>query len=155
MSRVLLYLVRFAVAILGFFCAALAASVFLHVLLLGGFDWRGGGAPAVAADRAYVSIAVVTLIFAYMAFPPALLLVLAAEVFSWRGWLTYALAGGGIGLAGSVFTATVNGTEWNGELILALVAAGMVGGLSYWLVAGRTAGLALDRAVSGQTRSGS
>ncbi len=152
MSRLLAYLWRFAVVIAGFFCAVVAASAFLHLLLFGGFDWRGEAGAAVTGSLS-VSVLVVALIFAYMAFLPAVILVIAAEVFGWRGWLFHALAGGVIGLTASMFTWMTAGSGTDFGLLWALVAAGMTGGLAYWLIAGRSSGLTLDRVVSARERS--
>lgn len=82
----------------------------------------------------------------FLAFAPAVIVILLAETFAWRSILLYALAGGAIGLfygyslgiiesAAAIKVHTPLGT--NLELI---AAAGIAAGLVYWLVAGRNAG---------------
>ena len=64
-----------------------------------------------------------------------------SEFRGWRDWLTYALAGGAItGGAMLVFTGGQNISN-----LALLIAAGLAGGLAYWLIAGRNAGKLLER----------
>jgi hypothetical protein len=155
MSRILVYLGRFAVIIIGYAVAALAASAFIHLLLLGPQDWTPDEASVVVASSLIFSIPLVALFVAYFAFLPSLVAILLAEILSRRDWLFYALAGVAIGAA-------VLGMRWlvsepslgglgeepagldpalrNPSFFLLAVAAGIVGGLAYWLVAGRFAG---------------
>jgi hypothetical protein len=70
---------------------------------------------------------------------PAFIVIVLAELFRWRSVFFYLAVGGALGLLAS----QLNGMLWdtpNDQLLL--VAAGFVGGLAYWLVAGRLAGLA-------------
>lgn len=145
MSRVLVYLVRFAVIVLGFAVAALAASAFLHLLVAGAAGLPPEDVSAVFTGPAIVSVPFVALFVAYFAFVPSIFVILAAEVLSLRGWLYHALAGGTVGLvaAGAVLwpQAAVPGDAMaDAGLLGAIVGAGIVGGIAYWLVAGRLAG---------------
>ena len=93
MSRVFLYLFRFAVIVLGFFAAALAASAFLHLLYLGA---AGQGAQALAfegMEPLALSVPLVALVLANFAFLPALAVILIAELTGRRDWLFHALGG--------------------------------------------------------------
>ena len=90
-------------------------------------------------------VAVATAIIAGTAMLPTLLVVALTEAFAWRSSLVYAALGGVIALALSY------GTDFAGYLgqpgsDLArerevLAAAGIAGGLVYWLFAGRNAGV--------------
>lgn len=144
MSRVFAYLLRFAHIILGYAAASLAASAFINVVFLGSQDWKPEEIAVVSGGALIFSIPFVALFVAYFAFMPAAVLILAAEIFSRRDWLTYALAGGatGVVVVGYFRQAAEEGYEAvNDPFILsATVAAGVIGGLAYWLVCGRYAG---------------
>jgi hypothetical protein len=80
------------------------------------------------------------------AFVPALLLILFAEIARMRSILYYGLAGAVVGLA-SYFGSDIelrleNTTDVApaGNPLQLAAAAGIIGGLAYWLIAGRNAG---------------
>ena len=80
------------------------------------------------------------------AFVPALLLIAVAEAMRLRSVLYYAVAGAVVGLA-SYFGSDVelrleNTTDVTpvGHALQLAAAAGIIGGLAYWLLAGRNAG---------------
>jgi hypothetical protein len=79
---------------------------------------------------------------------PALVAILMAEAFGWRSLLFYLLAGGAIGL-GYAWTFkppdAASASSAGPELYLA---AGLVGGLVYWLLAGRSARLTIAKSES-------
>ena len=162
MNRVLAYLGRFAVILAGFASACLAGSVFLHMLVLGGYDWVVGEWHL--EMTVWFSVLFVTALIGSICFLPAMVLIVIAEIVSARGWLAYALSGGVLGV---LFTFVLRGgggperteferSAWpDADLLLAMVAAGMMGGLAYWLVAGRTSGLWLKRIVNAPGPSGS
>ena len=161
MNRLLAYLGRFAAILLGFICACLAASAFLHLLALGGFDW-------LSADwhmemTVWFSVVFMTALIGSFAFIPAIILIVIAEITATRGWLAYSLCGGGVGFV-AAFMMRSSGPALDGMegslspaatgLSFAVIAAGMIGGLAYWLITGRAAGLWLDR-ITAPERSGS
>ena len=85
------------------------------------------------------------------AFVPALLLILLAEIARLRSVLYYGVAGAVVGLA-SYFGSDIelrleNTTDVApaGNPLQLAAAAGIVGGLAYWLIAGRNAGRWRDR----------
>jgi hypothetical protein len=90
-------------------------------------------------------VAVATAMIAGTAMLPTLLIVALTEAFAWRSSLVYAALGGVIALALSY------GADFAGYLGEAgrdlahqrevLAAAGIAGGLVYWLFAGRNAGV--------------
>ena len=74
---------------------------------------------------------------------PALALALLTELFSLRqAWLFApagaAIAGGCFVYASPTFLGTIDGSDWADLAIT--IAAGLVGGIFYWMVAGRRAG---------------
>lgn len=144
MNRVIAYLIRFAVIILGYAVASLAASAFLNVVFLGSAGFSAEEAPAIAAGSIVFSIPFVALFVAYFAFIPSAFAILAGEIFVKRDWLFYAIAGGVIAaiVIGFIRGSAEAGNEavTDPNFALALIGGGMCGGLGYWLVAGRTAG---------------
>ena len=143
MNRLLAYLGRFAIIVLGFFCASLAASAFLHLLLSGLFGLTGEETRAVMSGPAIVSVPFVALFIGYFAFVPALPFMAAAEALGRRDWLFHALCGGGVALVvvGARFLVGEDGAGIVSSLFVVLCAgAGLVGGIAYWAVAGRSAG---------------
>jgi hypothetical protein len=151
------YLGRFALILAGYACAALAASAFIHLLFLGTLDWRPDEVPVVVTGSLVFSIPFVALFVAYFAFVPSVPVVLLAELIGRRDWLFYALGG-------AVVAAAVLGMFWMGaeplpggldlgsqpvavdpavrdpRFAMLLAGGGIVGGMAYWLVAGRLAG---------------
>jgi hypothetical protein len=76
---------------------------------------------------------------------PAAAVALAAEFFGLRQIWLHALAGAAIGAGAFIYASpqivdAIEGTDWADLGIIA--AAGAVGGLTYWLIAGRNAGFA-------------
>lgn len=144
MNRVVAYLFRFAVIIVGYALASLAASAFLIIVF---FGWTGVAAefgPPSATGSLFFTVPFVALFVAYFAFIPSAFAILAGELLAKRDWLFYALAGGVIAaiVIGFIRGAAEAGNEavTNLNFALALIGGGMSGGIAYWLVAGRTAG---------------
>jgi hypothetical protein len=143
MNRVLAYLFRFAVIIAGYAVASLAASAFLNVLMLGAHGLIGNKAPPAAGSLVF-SVPFVALFVGYFAFIPSVFAILVSEILAKRDWLFHAMAGAVVSLIivgffrGAVETGNEAVTDTN--FVLALIAAGMCGGIGYWLVAGRSAG---------------
>lgn len=156
MSRIALILARFAVIIAGYVCAALAASAVLHLALIGAARFEPEQAPWLLVGSMAFSIPFVALFIGYFAFLPALVAIGITEFARWQDWLTYALAGGAIAIVVmSMFWGRRPGDlalDVEGmppmraerlddpQVIAALLAAGLVGGIAYWVVAGRGAG---------------
>jgi uncharacterized protein involved in response to NO len=144
MSRVLVYFARFALILIAYVCASLAASAFLHLMSLGALGLRPDEAPQFVMGSLVFSIPFVALFVAYFAFLPALPAILVSEALGWRDWLRYALAGGVIALI--IIAFFVHAAPSSGDAVAeprfwaAMLGGGMVGGITYWLVAGRVAG---------------
>jgi hypothetical protein len=79
---------------------------------------------------------------------PALVAIVIAEAFGWRSMLFSLLAGGAIGLgyAWSFDAPVAEAASPAGPQLY--LAAGLVGGLVYWLLAGRSARLAIAKSES-------
>ncbi|ESX15694.1 hypothetical protein [Mesorhizobium sp. LSJC264A00] len=143
MSRLIAYIVRFAAILFGYVVASLAASAFLNVLFLASPGYAPEHAHPTATASLYFSIPFVALFVAYFAFMPAAIVILISEILSRRDWLFYALAGG---IVAAVFlgfvhqNADINFDVTEPRAIAAVIGCGMVGGIFYWLAAGRWAG---------------
>ena len=143
MSRFAAYLVRFAVILFGYAVASLAASAFLNILFLASLGYTPEHAQPTATASLYFSIPFIALFVAYFAFMPAAIVILLAEILGRRDWLFYALAGAVVaavflGLVDHAGDATFAVRETSA--IMAVIGGGMVGGIFYWLSAGRWAG---------------
>lgn len=151
MNRVFAILGSCFIDLLGFLCAALAASGFIHLMFLGAAGFQPEEAPVLLTGSIF-SVPFVALFVAYFALLPTAPVILVGEILGRRDWLFYALGGTFVGLAISVLfwrAGLPSGdgeapavTETYGEpgFFALLVATGVVGGLVYWLVAGRQAG---------------
>lgn len=143
MGRVLAYLLRFALILVGYVAAVLAASAFIHLLFLGSAGFLEEDVRPVAGAAMLFSVPFVALFVAYFAFVPSVIAIGLAELLGRRDWLSYALFGAAVGIA---FIAAASGNVEGGydltrtPIALGIVGAGMVGGIAYWLTAGRWAG---------------
>ena len=135
------YLVRFAMIVLGYAVAALAASAFLNVILLALFGFAAEETRDAATGSFIFMIPFVALFVAYFAFLPAVVAIVFSELLAKRDWLFHALAGALVGLVVIGFS---RGTHAYSEIAdlnfaLAIIGAGMCGGIGYWAIAGRGA----------------
>ncbi len=143
MGRVLAYLLRFALILVGYVAAVLAASAFIHLLFLGSAGFLEEDVRPLAGAAMLFSVPFVALFVAYFVFVPSVIAIGLAELLGRRDWLSYALFGAAVGIA---FIATASGNVEGGydltrtPVALGIVGGGMVGGIAYWLTAGRWAG---------------
>lgn len=160
MSRLLAIIGHLFLILAGYVAASLAGSAFIHVLFFATAGFTPEQLPPVITGASIISIPLAALFVAYFAFMPSTVAILIAELFSLRSWLSYALAGGGVGavIAGAMWQATRFpdvaedlGAQPNivseRPLVLAIVGAGIVAGIAYWAVAGRFAGVWKGEAV--------
>ncbi|MGX5801632.1 hypothetical protein ACWGS9_10340 [Bradyrhizobium sp. Arg314] len=143
MRRLIAYLVRFAVILAGYVVASLSASAFLNVLFLAHLGYTPANPEPTATASLYFSVPFVALFVAYFAFMPTAVVILIAEALGRRDWLFYALAGAvvaGIFLGFVHRSADINFDVTETNARLAVIGSGMVGGIFYWLSAGRWAG---------------
>lgn len=143
MDRFGLLLIRLVMITIGFIAASIAAGVSLAFLTrmitpqeaaeLSGSDFSGW-------------MIIATLMFSswtgFIAFFPGMAVIFYGEFTRRRDWLYYAVAGGLIAVVAPLFIAYVwgAGPRSKSEFVLMSLAAGMIGGLAYWLVSGRNAG---------------
>ena len=86
-----------------------------------------------------VNALTVMLLFAPLMGAPAIVAMLIAEMFSIRSWIYHAAAGAGSALMPwSLAPSSFEGPAFTAPEVLA---AGFVGGLAHWLIAGRKSGL--------------
>jgi len=131
--------------IAGYLLACAAAA---FVLIVGTLtpDWNDVLSLAVQTGAMVPVVGVSAVFVAVVALLPALAILAIAEGFRWRSVLIYAGLGGalalllyyGLGLAGIALEA--DGGDLLGRQREVLAAAGIAGGLVYWLMAGRRAG---------------
>lgn len=143
MNRLVAYIVRLTIILFGYVVASLAASAFLNILFLASLGYAPQHAQPAATASLYFSIPFVALFVAYFAFMPAAIVILVAEILGRRDWLYYALAGAVVaaaflGLVDHAQESIFAVTDTSG--IMAVIGGGMVGGVFYWLSAGRWAG---------------
>ena len=143
MRRVLAYLLRLAVILVGFSAAALSASLFMNVVMFSAFDLFANEYGVASRPGFWVSVAFFTFFTAYLAFLPVCILVIYAEFLARRDWLFYALGGAASALyvlAWSWMDPAAHPATANPGFAAAAIAAGMVAGIAYWFVAGQSAG---------------
>ena len=142
MNRLAVYFGRLVVILAGFLAASLGASAFLHLLILGGLSWTPEEAVFVAGSFLF-SVPFVALFVGYFMLLPAMVAIVIAEMLGRRDWLYFALAGAASGLAVVYFHgfhSRADGPFDPVAMSLVFAAAGAVGGICYWLVAGRGSG---------------
>ncbi|RWQ52101.1 hypothetical protein [Mesorhizobium sp.] len=143
MNRLVAYLIRFAIILIGYAVAALAASASLNIMFLASLGYTPEHADPTATASLYFSIPFVALFVAYFAFMPAAVAILVSEILGRRDWLFYALAGAVVAAVFLGFahqTADANFEITDPLVVAAVIGSGMVGGIFYWLSAGRSAG---------------
>ena len=135
MRRFLVFAWRFCVITAGFIAAILAAGLFVALLLTNGYQNAAAGSGIV------LPVAVMTSFIGYFAFLPAMPLIVWAELAGKRDWLFYALAAAAIAV---LLIALSWGEErpigGDPSFSLIMLGAALIGGIAYWLVAGRSAG---------------
>ncbi|MER8830810.1 hypothetical protein NKH73_23335 [Mesorhizobium sp. M0938] len=143
MNRLIAYLIRFAVILIGYGVASLAASAFLNIMFLASLGLMTDETQPAAQASLWFSVPFVALFVAYFAFMPATIAILVSEILGRRDWLFYALAGAAVAAVFLGFvrqTGDANFEVTNTSVMLAVIGCGMVGGIFYWLSAGRSAG---------------
>lgn len=132
------------VAILsGYIVAVLAAALFIGVLFFSLIPFEAGTPPGAYAGSLVVALFFFAPLVGYIAFLPALCIVVLTEVLHLRDWLFHALGGGAVGLLATAWlwrNPERSPAPPDAGFLMVLIGAGMVGGMAYWLVAGRAAG---------------
>ena len=142
---------RFVLAPLGLVCGVLAGFAllaFVHAEHLGAMRLVPEDIMLLGYDLSLDAVAVMLLLAPLMG-APAIVAVLIAEMFSIRSWIYHASAGAGVALMPwSLAPTSFDEQTFSTSQVLA---AGFVGGLAHWLIAGRTSGLAAPAAPSRPT----
>ena len=146
MSNLLSHMGRFFVISIAYLLAITVACAFLLFLAWGGFvqgdpemQWPAGFVVSLA-------LPLVVLFAARYAFFPMIVMVAIAEIGGRRSWLFHALSGMAIAVSALIIRANSEQlANPSAGILMAVLAAGAVGGSVYWLIAGRTSGRNLDR----------
>jgi hypothetical protein len=135
---------RLFVILFGFLAACLVAGmIVVFAVLFPGLSDLGSG----EIDQSAVNV-VLGFGFIFVsgfALLPAMLVVLITEAFYIRGMLTYALGGAAVGLACYLGLVPFDPATMRFDGIIRrhleiMTGAGIVGGMIYWMIAGRNAG---------------
>jgi hypothetical protein len=109
-------------------------------------DWRGVDSDPIERATFFIVAFFATSFVGMAVILPAFAVIAVAEVMRLRSFLYYGIAGGLLGLA-SYFTSDISARLENttdvipvGHLLQLAAAAGILAGLTYWLLAGRNAG---------------
>jgi hypothetical protein len=129
--------------------ALIVASMVAGITLAIGIvapDWTGIDSDPVERVSFFIVSFFVTSFVGAVAFLPALVVILFAEIARMRSFLYYGVGGALVGLA-SYFGSDISVRLENttdvppvGHSLQLAAAAGIIGGLAYWLIAGRNAG---------------
>lgn len=141
MNRFVALLGRFAVIALGYAAAALSASAFMNIVIIGATGIEAGETEEIRRAGLIFSVAVGTLFVGYFAFLPAMAAIVIAEIAGKRDWLFYAIGGAVVGaVVVTLFWASGREADNDPAIVMMVIAAGITGAWVYWLIAGRNAG---------------
>jgi hypothetical protein len=136
---------RLIVIFFGLILAIMAAGIALAIGIISP-DWAGADADPFERVTFFAFAFFATSFVGATATLPALVLIIFAEAARMRSFLYYGVAGALVGLA-AYFGSDVSSRLENttdvvpvGHTLQLAAAAGIIGGLVYWLVAGRKAG---------------
>ena len=136
---------RIIVIIFAVILASLAAGIMLAIGIIAP-DWTTMDSDPVERVTFFVVAFFATSFIGAVAIFPALLLIAVAEAMRIRNILYYAVAGAVVGLASylgsNISLRLENTTDVTpvGHVLQLAAAAGIIGGLVYWAIAGRKAG---------------
>jgi hypothetical protein len=136
-------ILRIVAVFFAYILACIAASLVLAIGTLTP-HWDDVTALGLPSAALWVVVIVGATIIGAIAFLPALLVIALAEGFGWRSIILYAVLGGALALA-LCYGIDFSGYVGEPDSFVArerevLAAAGIAGGLVYWLFAGRSAG---------------
>ena len=136
---------RIVVIFIAFIVATMAAGIVLAIGIISP-DWVGADSDPFERVSFFIFAFFATSFVGAAATLPALVLIVFAEAARMRSLLYYGVAGAVVGLAayfGSDVSARLENTTDVvpvGHALQLAAAAGIIGGLVYWLIAGRSAG---------------
>lgn len=132
---------RVIVILIAYVAAVLSATLFIAVLIAGGFQPQSDQEIMGLSAGMIVAVPVMSTLFGYYSFVPAMVLIGLSEILARRDWLFHALGGALIALLVMVWQwSREPGSALDSGIAAASAAAGVVGGWVYWLIAGRGAG---------------
>jgi hypothetical protein len=136
---------RIVVIIFALIVASMAAGIVLAIGIVAP-DWSAMDSDPVERMSFFVISFFATSFIGAVAMAPAALLIVLSEALRIRSFIYYGVAGALVGLA-SYFGSDIsvrleNTTDVSpvGNALQLAAAAGIIGGLAYWLIAGRRAG---------------
>jgi hypothetical protein len=136
---------RIVVIIFALIVASMAAGIALAIGIMAP-DWAAMDSDPVERVTFFAASFFATSFVGAVAMAPAALLIVLAEALRIRSFIYYGVAGALVGLA-SYFGSDIslrleNTTDVTpvGHALQLAAAAGIIGGLAYWLIAGRKAG---------------
>jgi hypothetical protein len=145
MSTFLAYLGRLFMILLGFTLAVIVAGTVFTAALVSLFDTGAQAGDTLDMVLEWAGfVFLISSLAGTITLLPAAILALLAEMFSWRGLTLHGVLGALLG-GGAAALWGAPGDPDNAAVILAGAASGIAGAWVYWLVAGRKAGLLLDR----------
>ena len=135
---------RIAAVFFAYVLACIAGAIVFTLGLLA-WQWNEFAWLASPGHLAAFEIAITAVIFAVIALPPAALVIALGEGFALRSSLFYAVIGGALALAAAFGLNMADYVDASAapaaRVREVLAATGIAGGLVYWLVAGRRAGM--------------
>lgn len=143
MDRFVLFFMRLVMITVGFILASIAAGVAL-AFLTQIITPREAAELSGPGSNGWLFVAAVAFssVTGAVAFFPAMAVIFYGEFTRRRDWLYYAIAGGLIAVFAPILITLIrsSGRPSDIEFMAMSLAAGMIGGLAYWLVSGRNAG---------------
>jgi hypothetical protein len=136
---------RIIVIVFALIVAIMAAGITLAIGIIAP-DWAGIDADPLERVSFFIVSFFATSFVGAVAILPAALVIVVSEAARLRSFLYYGLAGASVGFAsyyGSDISVRLENTTDVAPVANALqlaAAAGIIGGLAYWLIAGRNAG---------------
>ena len=143
MDRFALFFMRLVMITVGFILASIAAGVALAFLTQIITPQEAAELSGPGRNRwLFVATIAFSSLTGSIAFFPAMAVILYGEFTRRTDWLYYAVAGGLIAVVAPMFITLIrsSGRPTDIEFMAMSLAAGMIGGLAYWLVSGRKAG---------------
>lgn len=148
---------RLFAILFGYIVAVLAAGVFLATLFVSIIPFDRSPPLDLYAGGVFFGLFFSAPLVGSVAFVPAACVILVTEVFRLRDWLYHAAGGGLVGVLAAAWLSAAperGPVPPDAGFLMALAGAGMVGGIAYWLIAGRNAGRWIEEGRPRQEPSG-
>ncbi|AZN70385.1 hypothetical protein D5400_03025 [Georhizobium profundi] len=150
MNRFFLFFLRLLMMAFAFFVACIVTGATLAFLTraVTPEDVRN-----ITGDGTWISVMIGVLtvagLVAYASLIPAMFIALYSEMQRRRGWLFYCLSGGVVAALCLAFLLLNPQQDGNPSIsfVAVIIVSGMLGGLAYWVIAGRHAGGWLPRQI--------